>query len=411
IITLNANLADNDYLGGGQDVQGNVVNVGRFYPHNFNLTSAVTTPIYTSGNDFTYMGQEFMTTFVMEARNASNAITQNYIGDFVKLAAADFDDDSIFHAVEDISGMQADNDLTSRLTSVNGSFTANWDDFGEAAPGTGSIMGNLIFQRENDGMGIDGAEDGPFTVSIGTSVTDSDAVPITLSVPQNDIDVDDGMTEPGPLLYRRIGVDDIEFRYGRLLIDNAFGPETEPLEIPLRIEYWDGTEFLTNVDDDATSFLFDVTPPGSGALGYVGTSYIAPAGTLDPLEDGDTIVEEGELLDVTVNVFGGVTGRLQDGDNDDSNDTDRPFITSAPDALAANGTAGSVLIEFDLDHSSLPFSLQFLSYDWRGGIGEADDYDEIPDDDYSDNPRGVVEFGSYRGHDRVINWQEIYIGN
>ncbi len=409
IIRLNANMADNDYLGGGEDVQGSALNVGRFYPHNFNLTSAVTTPVYTSGNSFTYMGQEFTTSFILEARNASDVITQNYFGDFVKLDALDFDNDNIFHAVEDVD-MAADNDYTSRLISVDGSFTANWDDFGQAAPGTGSIMGDLIFERENDGMGVDGAEDGPFTVSISTSATDSDSVPITLSVPQDDIDVDDGVTEPGTLLYRRIGANDIEFRYGRLLIDNAFGPETEPLEISLRIEYWNGTEFLTNVDDDATSFLLDVTPPGSGALDFVADTYVAPADALDELADGDTVLEEGEISDVTINLFGGVTGRMQDGDMDETNDTDRPFITSAPDPLAANGTEGSVLIEFDLDHASLPFSLDFLSYDWRTDP-EVDEYDEIPDDDYTDNPRGIVEFGSYRGHDRVINWQEIYIQN
>ena len=70
-----------------------------------------------------------------------------------------------------------------------------------------------------------------------------------------------------------------------------------------------------------------------------------------------------------------------------------------------------MLVEFDLDDPGLPTPLDFLTYDWRGGAGEADDYDEVPEGvDYDDNPRGVVEFGSYRGHDRVINWQEIYIG-
>ena len=399
IITLTATLADNDYLGGGEDVQGNVVNVGRFYPDNFNLTGAVTNPIHTSGNPFTYMGQEFTTSFILEARNAADVITQNYIGDFIKLAAIDFDDDSVFHAVDDID-LAADVDLSSRLSSVDSSFSLNWDDFGDAAPGTGSVMGNLIFHRENDGMGIDGAEDGPFTVSISTSIEDSDNVAIFLSAGQSDIDVDDGVTEPGTLLFRRIGANDIEFRYGRLLVDNAFGPETEDLGIPLRIEYWDGTNFVTNVDDSATAFFFDfdASPP---ALDFVGSSYEAP------LADGDTAIETG---DVTVNLYNGVTNRQQDGDGDDANDPDRPFITSAPDPLADQGITGRVLIEFDLDNPSLPFSLEFLSYDWRGG-GGVDDYDEIPDDDYTDNPRGVVEFGSYRGHDRVINWQEIYINN
>ncbi len=83
-------------------MQGNTANVGRFYPHNFNLTSASTTATYTTKSPFTYMGQEFTTSFTLEARNAGNEITQNYIGDFVKLAATAFDADSVFQAVDDI---------------------------------------------------------------------------------------------------------------------------------------------------------------------------------------------------------------------------------------------------------------------------------------------------------------------
>lgn len=112
-----------------------------------------------------------------------------------------------------------------------------------------------------------------------------------------------------------------------------------------------------------------------------------------------------------INLFEGVTNRQEDGDGDDANDPDRPIITSAPDPLADLGITGRVLIELDLSNGTLDTPLDFLSYDWRGDAGEVDDYDEIPDNDYGDNPRGVVEFGSYRGHDRVINWQEIYIQN
>jgi len=49
--------------------------------------------------------------------------------------------------------------------------------------------------------------------------------------------------------------------------------------------------------------------------------------------------------------------------------------------------------------------LDFFSYDWRGA-GEIENINE--DGIYTDNPRGQVGFGSYRGHDRVLNWQEIF---
>jgi len=141
------------------------------------------------------------------------------------------------------------------------------------------------------------------------------------------------------------------------------------------------------------------------ALDYITNSYV---GDLDP---GETVIENGELVDVEINVFEGVTNRLQDGDADDSNDTDRPLITSAPDPEGDDEFSGQAMVEFDLGAATLDTSLEFLSYDWRGDAAEdpMDPYDEIPDGDYSDFPRGVVEFGSYRGHDRVINWQELFI--
>ncbi len=405
IITLNANLADNNYLGSGEDVQGNTVNVGRFYPHNFNLTSASTTATYTTKSPFTYMGQEFTTSFTLQARNADNEITQNYIGDFVKLAATAFDVDSVFQAVDDIDSAD-DLDYSPRLTSVDGSFNLNWDDFGDPGPGTSTVSGRLIFNRENDGIGVDGAEDGPFVVAIGTNVQDTDAVAITLTGADINDDADATDTPDTPL-YRRLTATDIEFRYGRLLIDNAYGPETEDLDVPLRIEYWNGTEFITNIDDDATAFFFDISA-SPAALDFVDSSYQSDPGTADPLAPGDISIEPDALVDVTVNLFNGVLAREQDGDSDDTNDPDRPFTVSAPDPLAINGTDGRVMIEFDLDSPTLPFSLEFLGYDWRGG-GGVDDYDEIPDGAiYTDNPRGILEFGSFRGHDRVFNWQEIY---
>ena len=75
---------------------------------------------------------------------------------------------------------------------------------------------------------------------------------------------------------------------------------------------------------------------------------------------------------------------------------------------------GSVILELDLDGI-----FDFLKYDWRGGVPEPGAtaldilYDDVPEEasgEYNDNPRAIIEFGSYRGHDRVINWQEIYIG-
>ena len=59
------------------------------------------------------------------------------------------------------------------------------------------------------------------------------------------------------------------------------------------------------------------------------------------------------------------------------------------------GNSGTVDIELDLDALGLPF----LRYSWPH---EGNDYD--------DNPRARLEFGVFRNHDRLINWQEVYNG-
>ncbi|MCH7672927.1 MAG: hypothetical protein IIB72_12260 [Proteobacteria bacterium] len=411
IITLTAKLADNNFMGSGEDVQGNVVNVGRFYPHNFNLSMAAAGAVCTPKSDFTYMGQRFTVSFMLEARNEANVRTQNYASTFVKLSDSDFDNDAFFHAVDDIDGL-ADVDYSSRISSLDGSFFAMFDDVGVGTPGIGSVMGTLVFARENDGLLVEGAEDGPYTVRIGTNFVDSDAVPIALTA-ISDIDVDDGTNEDTNAIYREISAADVEFRYGRLFIDNAYGPETEALEISLRVEFWDGGAFVLNTDDDCTVISNVALAP---ALSIVPLSYSAPDFAPDALAIGDTTIGQGLGL-TNITLFGGQTSRSEDGDGNDENDSDRPFIASAP-IPGVDVPIGSVLVEFDLGSGLLPAVLNFLKYDWRGGAGGSL-FDEVPEDllpatptgdVYNDNPRALIEFGSYSGHDRVINWQEIYLG-
>lgn len=399
IIDLAANLSDNDYLGSGQDIQGNVQNVGRFIPDHFTLTSASVSPMCTAATDFTYLGEPFPVSFMLEAKNSAGTITQNYHGDFVKLAAEHFAPDSVFHGVQDVAAA-ADVDLSSRTQSIDSSFGVVFDDFGDASPGVGSIMGTLVVNRENDGVGVDGAPDGPFILRIGTSIADRDGVAIKLS--GTDIDVDDGVTEPGDPAYANLTTSPINFRYGRLLLDNAFGPETEDLEIPARIQYFDGTEFVLNTDDSCTTLTFNVSIP---PLTIVADSVTAPAGTENPLEAGDTSIEKGVTENFTITLSGGRTGDTNIMSS--GSDTDRPFSASAP----IGGAVGSAIVELDLGYSSSTDPVDFLTYDWRGGSSSTDPYEQgIPDGaSYTNNPRAIIEFGSYRSHDRVLSWRELYV--
>lgn len=409
------NYFDETVYSAAESIAGTVANVGRIYPNNFELMSSSFGPRVNQNmscapsSAFTYMGEDFGLNMVIEAKNAQGITTNNYFGDFAKLT--DLNDMNI-SAVIDFGSGEADVDLTSRL--VNSTLNPIPSDFTNAwLTGSLTIDGDMNFARPTTG------EEAPrVAVQIAFNPTDLNG---DVGVAGNDVvldafdvDIDDGMTEDVNFVLAQIGSDH-EFRYGRLIIENAIGPETEDLEILIRIEYFDGDNFVTNTLDNCTSILYDFSA-GTKALDFVSGSYDPPQPEpvgVDYLEPGDTVIEGAPGSDVTINVYNGATGRAQDGDNDDDNDPDRPFFVTAPDPEGDNELSGRVIIQLDLsnDDMNLTTPLDFLQYNWRT---DGDLYDETPEvgaDVFNDNPRAVIEFGSYRGHDRVINWQELFITN
>ncbi|MEX2130929.1 MAG: DUF6701 domain-containing protein, partial [Pseudohongiellaceae bacterium] len=394
IIDLDAQLVDSldgttPFTFMGTDIlTGNVKNVGRFIPAEFLLSGgavvsrslAAMQSACLAPSSFTYMGEEFGVSAMVTAMNgaASAQITRNYVGAFAKLNSADFGLNK-FSALDVVVGPDTNRSARLGLPGVGSAPGVSWNADPQSDGGEGVLTGNLIFGRQGSLV-----EDGPYTgLTIALATTDSDDVGFAL-----DLDSDDAGGDDLKILASE------DFRYGRMLLDNGFGPETEPLNIPFRVEYWDGTAFLLNTDDSCTVLFHEIdTPPA--ALDFVAGSYTGN------LEDGDTILEDAVVADVEVSLFEGQTAFQASGADQEM---DQPFFTSAPGEV----NDGAVIVEFDLNHPSLPYSLDFLSYDWRT---PGDIQDETEDADYSDNPRSRLEFGSYRGHDRVVNWQEIYLGN
>lgn len=397
-----------------EGIVGGVSNVGRIYPNNFELISTSFGPrtnqsaACAMASPFTYMGEDFSVSFQLQAKNFQGATTQNYFDDYAKLTS--FSELDI-RAIVDVPSA-ADTDLSSRL--VNSTVPVNFD----KAQVVKWVAGDITLSGDLNIARLVSGEDGPLTdvkIAFGPLDDNDDGIydggagvgadnDIMLDV--FDVDLDDGApdVDPGTGPWQFAEIATHEFRYGRLLVENAYGSEFEDLEIGIVIEYYDGTEFVVNAADSCTALV--QTFPAS-QLDFVAGSYES-ADVGNPFEAGDTLIENG--VDVTLTVYEGRTARMADGDNDSENDPDRPFFTTAPDTEQS----GRVLVELDLDPNDddAPTSLHFLEYDWRGGVGEdpMDEYDEVPEGaNYEDNPRGIVEFGSYRGHDRIINWQEIYI--
>ncbi len=408
IIDLSAQLVQSSdgttptgFMSTGVTLRGNVTNVGRFIPNDFLLSGGVLSsrPLANAqarsiaASDFTYMGEEFGLSATIQARNgaAGTAVTRNYVGAFAKLDAADFTVDKFF-AVDETG---APDDYSARLAAASTGLSIDWNTDPTVDGGEATLSGNLVFERQ-----ASDAPDGPFdSITVAVDTSDSDSVPFVL-----DLDVDGDTNDEAAT----IGTE--EFRYGRLLIENAFGPELEPLGIGFTIQYWNGSEFSVNTDDSSTTLFYDASEDVSAnrTLSYVSGTFTdnLVEDLDDSLDAGETFIEFSAIgadTDVVISIFEGRT-QLRSGvdSNSDGLLDDAPFFTSAP----GENNDGLAKVEFDLDDASLPFSLDFLSYDWRG-VGEIEDVN--PDGDYDDNPRGTVQFGSFRGHDRVINWQEIYI--
>src|SRR5690606_12894086 len=62
---------------------------------------------------------------------------------------------------------------------------------------------------------------------------------------------DDNVTTPSALA---INSNAAELRYGRMIMENAYGPENEDLAIRLNAEYADDGRFLLNTQDNCSGF-------------------------------------------------------------------------------------------------------------------------------------------------------------
>jgi MSHA biogenesis protein MshQ len=149
----------------------------------------------------------------------------------------------------------------------------------------------------------------------------------------------------GILTLKPLGLD---IRFGRWIMENSYGPETIDLRVPMQLQYWDGSFYAVNHIDSFSSF--------NATDASITENNLLPAAS-DPIiyGSGGFIGGETNLLTVTspgMNVRGPVT----------------------------------------VEHL-VPSWLQF---DWND------------DGTYNNNPYSQVNFGLYRGNDRIIYRRESF---
>ena len=308
------------FMSSVENVTGQRINIGRFIPDHFNLSAPV---ISEQCGSFTFAGyadgtnvgldkngQGFDVSGTIIAENALNGTTLNYAGVFAKLNA---------------SQITATGFDTSSAASANGqvNFTANALGFINGASNYLATDTNFQYASTstNFDLRIDLVAEDDDTVSSGTVSSNS-----------------------------------FEVRLGRLRLIDSYGPETEDLEIRLRSEFFDGTQWTINTADNCSVYI-------ASNSSFDLTSYT------DNLADGETAI---------------FSPLAQQSLNNGTSSLGNGLWYSAPGV----NNFGSVIVNFDVS------SQAWLRFDNDG-------------DNSNDDPSGTLNFGFYRGSDRVIYWREV----
>ncbi|EOV6249907.1 TPA: MSHA biogenesis protein MshQ [Vibrio parahaemolyticus] len=301
--------------------------IGRFYPKYFRTDEVKNNQwAYPNGQSFTYMEQAFgAKEFYVEALNADKGAVTNY---------AFFSDG--LHArfgLKDTSSYEArfsSNKTYSGAWLNNGTAYVTSRSLGKFA---GSTTDGLVFSK---GSGAS-YPDGPLNLYENAKDTTISIEGISANSDPVSIDGNDGVLATQP-----------DIRFGRIDLDDVGGNQGSTLHVPLRVEYWNGSRFIANPNDNQT----EVTGVKAAQQHIWPTDQSAKDVTLG--EGG--IVTSGSSRSVT--------------------------------ATQAEPYRQQTRVWLDLDDSAN--GLPWLKYNWDNkNAGE-------------ENPSSVVTFGIHRGNDRVI---------
>lgn len=219
-----------NYLGGAMG-GGVSAPTGRFYPASFDIAidAGSLDAGCSTGTPFTYTGQPLPWSvpaeLQIEARNLAGGVTANYTATgFRNLLASNVV--RAYPSADDTAVGTDGQPLAVTVTAVDGVLDV-------VSPGTLRYTFSSDERFSVDKTAL--ARVAPFTPSLSftiSAVTDSDGVSAPLA----------------PVTFQPVSSGEI--RYGRLVLDNVYGPETLPsLSMPLRLEYWQGNRFVINSAD------------------------------------------------------------------------------------------------------------------------------------------------------------------
>lgn len=233
-------------------ISSGAITAGRFVPDHFTLAAGASiTPRSDigacSGSLFTYMGERMDLVFTLNARASvasGGALTPSYSGATLGALALNSAASYNFGAIDSATPTP----LTSRLDlALIGGITATW------AGGTASIIAPVAISRAAMPDGLYAA------LKIGAAPADPDGVALLASA--LNLDADNNATPERA----QIGAA-TEVRFGRLRLQNSYGPDSAGQQLPLDVQYWNGSSFALNTLDSCTSLA-----RANIALAFTGT--------------------------------------------------------------------------------------------------------------------------------------------
>jgi hypothetical protein len=199
--------------------------IGRFIPDHFKVTAGTT---YTDGcGIFTYYNQDpgLITPFVLEAKNAADVTTQYYTGNYAIFGLNNWT--NYFFELQAVAPNQTIPDgvtITASTTNPAGTWNS----------GVANVQARHRITRPTNPV-----EPRSYRITAqprgndGTELVNSTRAEILTPTDPN---------VPQP-----------RFRFGRLAVTSAHGSELLPLSVPIEAQFWNGTGFVRNRDDNCTA--------------------------------------------------------------------------------------------------------------------------------------------------------------
>lgn len=359
---IEIDVQDASYLGNKVAVADTLI-LGDFYPAYFDVAlTEVPTLADTCNSTFSYLGQsvDFETSpeFTITAYNALGDRTFNYSDTYwnylpEKPTAAElsFVDTSTYTSSKSASVLNlGDLPIIASNDNFDGSGTVTIDN--------GSFRYNKVDPTDNSVF----APVSPFEAQLTLAFTSDFFVSTFIDQNGNEDSIcyQASHTDTSCLGWDIEEVTGTQIRYGRLVLESTYGPETESLNVPIKSEYFNADQWLLNIDDsNCTSIDF------SEANNEIQLSDTTFANSFNSVTSSGVLIE-------------GVAVGNQ-------------FTLEAPDS------AGELDIWLDPTATSVTWPT-YLNYDWSGdGFINTDDF-----------PQATVTFGLFRGNDRIIHWREVF---